>query len=81
MRVQLKSRLTIDQKYEGKNLHMAFPINGGWCLIDHDLLVKLAGENANWLNTGSWLEKGQYHSASPSQKLIQAINEYVFKNT
>ena len=79
LRVQLKSRLTIDNKYVGKDLHMAFPINNGWCLIEHDLLVKMAGENTNWLNTDSWLKKGQYHSTSPSQKLLQTISKYMIK--
>ncbi len=81
LRVQLKSRLTIDKKYQGKELYMAFPIKNSWCLIEHDLLVTMVGNNTNWLNTDSWLTKGQYHSASPSQKLLQSINNYVLKNT
>ncbi|MGB9150676.1 MAG: hypothetical protein WCB36_10560, partial [Burkholderiales bacterium] len=33
LKVQLKSRLSIAQKYIGKSLFMAFPINGAWHLI------------------------------------------------
>jgi hypothetical protein len=32
LKVQLKSRLTIDKKYEGKELFVAFPFNGHWYL-------------------------------------------------
>ena len=47
LRVQLKSRLTIAKKYQGKNLFMAFPISDSWCLIEHDALVKLVGNTTN----------------------------------
>lgn len=73
LRVQLKGRVTIAKKYQGKNLFMAFPISGSWCLIEHDVLVKLVGKNTNWLNTDSWLEAGQYSSNAPSQSLIKAL--------
>lgn len=73
LRIQLKSRLTIDKKYIGKELYMAFPINGKWCLIEHDRLIEQVGENTNWLNTKSWVKKGLYHSLSPNKKLLTAI--------
>ncbi len=81
LRVQLKSRLTIDKKYVGKELYMAFPVLGGWCLIEHDELVLLVGHYTNWLNTESWLGKGQYHSASPSKNLLEAISANIVKHT
>jgi hypothetical protein len=80
LRVQLKSRLTIDKKYIGKELHMAFPILGGWCLIEHDELVSLVGLHTNWLNTESWHSRGQYHSAAPGQKLAEAISANIVKS-
>lgn len=49
LRTQLKGRLTFDKKYQGKNLFMTFPVASAWCLIEHDLLVKLVGKNTNWL--------------------------------
>lgn len=81
LRVQLKSRLTIDKKYVGKELYMAFPIDGGWCLIEHDRLVEQVGKNTNWLNTESWATKGLYHSRSPNRKLLAAIEDNVLENT
>ena len=77
LRVQLKARLTIDRKYTGKNLYMAFPLSNSWCVVGHDELVKLVGENTNWLNTSSWLDKGQYHSANPNQHLTKILQGYV----
>src|SRR5882672_1302652 len=41
LRVQLKSRLTINKKYLDKNLHIAFPVGDLWYLIEHDALVQL----------------------------------------
>lgn len=74
LRVQLKARLTIDKKYLEKDLYMAFPYKEYWYLIGHDELVKIVDANSNWLKTNSWLDKGLYHSASPSKQLLDAID-------
>ena len=76
LKVQLKSRLTIDRKYEGKGLFVAFPLNSHWYLLDHDILVEKVGQHTNWLDTDSWVKKGCYHSASPSASLMQSLSEY-----
>ena len=47
LKVQLKARVTIDRKYLGKDLYMAFPHNGIWYLVHHDELVRIAGETTN----------------------------------
>ena len=79
LKVQLKSRLTIDRKYVGKGLHIAFPCNSAWCVIAHDKLVDLAKELTNWLNTESWRKKGIYHSLSPSTALLARLDHYILK--
>lgn len=79
LKIQLKSRLTISKKYLGKELYIAFPLNGGWCLIEHDELVSLVGQHTNWLSSESWSDKGIYHSASPSQSLVQAVSENMIR--
>jgi hypothetical protein len=76
LKIQLKSRLTIDQKYKGKELYVAFPLNSHWYLLEHDTLVEKVGQNTNWLNTDSWVKKGCYHSAAPSALLMQSLAEY-----
>ena len=77
LKVQLKGRLTIDKKYEGKDLYMSFPLKEHWCLIHHDKLIELVASSTNWLNTESWQVKGCYHSASPSKQLLELIQPYV----
>jgi len=81
LRVQLKSRITIDKKYQGKDLYMAFPLNGGWCLIEHDILLEHVAYTTNWLDTNPWIEKGVYHSASPSRTLLGCIGSCVLTAT
>ena len=81
LRVQLKSRITIDKKYQGKNLYIAFPISKYWCLIKHDELIEIIGNFTNWLNTPSWKEKGLYHSDNPNKDLVNAIRENFLSET
>lgn len=73
LRVQLKGRTTIDRKYIGKSLHIAFPIAGEWHIIDHDQLVEFCGSHTNWLKTRSWLIDGGYNSANPGASLRSAL--------
>ena len=75
LRVQLKGRLTISKKYMGKDLYLCFRCRGDWYLVPHDTLVDIAGLTTNWLNTSSW-ESGQYSSANPSQKTLEALANY-----
>ncbi len=39
LKVQLKARLTLEEKYVGKNIHIAFPHNGKWFMYPHDEAV------------------------------------------
>ncbi len=80
-RVQLKSRLTIDKRYMGKNLCVAFPLQQSWCLVEHDHLVELIKHHTPWLQTESWLVKGCYHTATPSKALAEALKENVLGTT
>lgn len=69
LKVQLKSRVTIDKKYRGKELFVAFPFNGDWYLVGHDELVEKVRKHApKWLTSNSWKIDGCYHSAAPSAK-------------
>jgi hypothetical protein len=77
LKVQLKSRLTIDQKYYGKDkdIWMAFPHGGFWYLIEHDRLVEKVRENTDWLNTSSWKDKNGYSSVSINKGLLESLVE------
>lgn len=75
LRVQLKSRISIYQKYVEKGLHMAFPARGNWYLVEHDVLVELVRESTNWLETSSWRNDG-YSSPHGNIALIEALTPY-----
>jgi frataxin-like iron-binding protein CyaY len=75
LKVQLKSRLTIGQKYCGKEIWMAFPYGGYWYLIEHDLLIEKVGRHTNWLNSDSWKIKHGYNSTSINPELLKSIAE------
>lgn len=60
LRVQLKSRFTLNRKYEGKDLHVAF-IDGDNCYVyPHDAAMNDVLEDDRILNSKSWLNKGRY---------------------
>ncbi len=80
IKVQLKSRPTIHKKYIGKGLFIAFPIAGCWYLINHDDMIRKAGEVTNWLNTDSWVEKGWYSAATIGSKFLQSLDENKLDN-
>lgn len=62
LKVQLKGRFTIDQKYVGKDIWICFHYLGTWYLYPHDATLKWAlsnmklGKNPTvWQNgTGAW---------------------------
>lgn len=85
LKVQLKSRITIDKKYIGKNLYMLFPcdekeVNSSWYLIKHDLLVDIIRVKSNWLKTSSWNEKGLYKSRKIPPNILPDLQKYIINN-
>lgn len=76
LRVQLKGGLEIHKKYQGKGLHMAFPIKGTWYLIEHDLLVDFCGAYATYLDTKEWNAKGWYYTATTNAELRKALEDF-----
>ena len=82
LKVQLKGRLTIDKKYKGKQIYMAFPMSETWYLVPHDKLVQLVEEHTNWMETKSWGEEGEdghYHSPAPPKNLTNALHQFQLK--
>lgn len=71
IKVQLKSRLTFDRKYKGKDLYISFPYHGDWYLYHHDTLldVFLNEYHDQMAISKSWLEKGHYNWNSLSVKI------------
>ncbi|MEL7346701.1 MAG: hypothetical protein AAFN17_03005 [Pseudomonadota bacterium] len=73
--VQLKSRWSIDRKYLGRNIHVAFPDGDTWYLAPHDEMVSIA-EGLGYTTSASWQERGQYHSARPSAAFRKAMSGF-----
>lgn len=76
LNVQLKARIAIAKKYLGKDLYMAFPVDGIWHLMPHDQLVDIAREVTAWLDSPSWLERGWYSSGNPSKAMRERIKVF-----
>ncbi len=76
LKVQLKSRLTIDKKYMDKDIHVAFPVGESWYCLEHDELVAVVGEKTKWLESQSWQIQGAYSSASPGAQLLNALAQW-----
>ncbi len=66
--VQQKSRWTINKKYAGRNIWIAFPDDDTWYLVPHDDMLNWP-EVQNYLRTASWRDNGIYHVARPSRAL------------
>jgi hypothetical protein len=75
LRVQLKSRLSIQKEYMEKNIWMAFPHKGHWYLIEHDRLVSKVGKATDWLKSRSWRKDHSYSSASINGTLLNTLAE------
>ncbi len=76
LRVQLKGRLTLDKKYLGKSLHIAFPYKSSWYLYPHDELVQHFLVSSNIGNTESWITSGLYSFNSISKEIMNHIELY-----
>ena len=59
LKVQLKGRFTIDKKYVGKDIHIAFIEDDIIKMYKHDEAVDIVPENVS--NSSSWADKGLYH--------------------
>tara|TARA_B100000131_G_scaffold27433_1_gene26036 strand:- start:1967 stop:2404 length:438 start_codon:yes stop_codon:yes gene_type:complete len=62
MKVQLKGRVTLDKKYTGKELYIAFPSKreNCWYVYPHDAMMNQSLGKSSWFRTKSWKEEGGY---------------------
>lgn len=79
--IQLKSRLTFDRKYCGKDLWMAFPSTGGVYLYPHDALLAkyLAAREARGEpleKSDAWQRDGLVHWLTPTRELQELLSHY-----
>jgi hypothetical protein len=76
-KVQLKSRWTIERKYVGRDIWIAFPMGSDWYLMPHDEMLAYA-ETDGVTQTASWIEGGSYSRPRPSAALVTQCAPYRF---
>ncbi len=77
LKVQLKGRLVIERKYQGKDIHIAFINGDAMYLYDHDRLVSHL--EANGLigdDSVTWHEQGFRRWPSPPVWAINFLEEF-----
>jgi hypothetical protein len=60
LRVQLKGRLDVRKKYEGKKLWLCFPAGDGWYLCPHDRVLGFLKKSTKIRRSESWRKRGGY---------------------
>ena len=75
LKVQLKGRLTLDRKYEGREIHICFRAGADWYLYPHDSIMEQILASSTITGTKSWT-KGLYTFPSLSRKLRGLLEPY-----
>jgi hypothetical protein len=75
LKIQLKSRITIQKKYNGKDIWIAFPYKGFWYLVKHDELVIKIEKYTDWQDSESWQKMNGYSSRSINTELLNSLVE------
>lgn len=77
LKVQLKGRLTIDKKYIGKDIYIAFLSADDCYVYPHDdFLEGLIERGAPGEQSKSWNERGIWSWPHPPSWAIHALSEY-----
>jgi hypothetical protein len=76
LKVQLKSRLSIQKKYIGKNLYICFRRENYCYLYPHDKLINELSKIHPFKTSKSWKEKGSYNFPSISKKIVKLLDDY-----
>lgn len=87
--IQIKGRVTFDQKYQGKNLWIGFPHQsadaaeeGIIYIYPHDEIMARYGDarvakgQQRLEQTGSWQKDGLYSMGSPPKDLLEILEPY-----
>lgn len=75
LRVQLKGRLTVAEKYFGKGIWIAFCSGSQWYLFDHDHFIR-ESEGAAWLSSSSWIAGKAYSWGAPTPRQLKLLEPY-----
>ncbi len=75
LKIQLKGRLTLDRKYQGRDLQICFRSGDEWYLYPHDVVMEQILASSTIGGTESWT-KGLYTFPSLSKKLRSLLEPY-----
>ena len=76
LKVQLKGRMTIDKKYLGKDIHIAF-FDGDCCYVyPHDEMLERILNLEKIGASKSWLENGAYSWPRPPVWAVNILDDY-----
>lgn len=74
IKIQLKGRLTIDKKYNNKDIYIAFNQDNKWYLYSHDeLQLKLLDKISD---SQSWEKNGNYSYPCIPKNLLEYMEQY-----
>ena len=73
IKVQLKGRFTLDKKYIGKDIYVAFVEDDIVKIYNHDEALSILPEKQ--LSTKSWIDDGLYSWGKTPKHYSQVINE------
>ena len=76
LKVQLKGRLTFNRKYQGKDIHIAFPHNEDFFVFPHDEILEKALILKNIGNTKDWIVNGHYSWPSTPKWALDMMQQY-----
>lgn len=76
LKIQLKGRPVFYRKYEGKDLHIAFPDGDAWYIYPHDEVLGSLLRASNLGNTLEWNEKGKYVYPKLTKQLRDLVQPY-----
>lgn len=76
LKIQLKGRLTIDKKYIGKDLYIAFPNEDSWYIYPHDEIVEYLESTTNICNTVAWQQDGIYNYPNLTTQLKNYLEKF-----
>ena len=76
LRVQMKGRLTLDRKYVGRGVHVAFRLDDRTFLYPHDEMVERVEASGRMTGTASWDVRGSYHWPRPPAWAAAMLEDY-----
>jgi hypothetical protein len=76
LKVQLKSRITFEEKYCGKDISVCFPNGGNWYLYPHDELLATVMAETSVGDSQSWLVKKLYTIGQPGKRITGLLERY-----